>query len=142
MILPDVNVLVHAYNTGAANHPQARAWWERTLSDPEPVALPWVVILGYVRIMTNPRVLPRPVAVVDAARDVRSWLGCPQVTIIQPLEKHADLFFGFITTLGKGANLTTDAHLAALAIEHGARIASTDTDFARFNGVRWFNPLD
>ena len=142
MILPDVNVLVHAYNTGASAHPQARAWWEQVLSAPEPVTLPWVVILGYVRIMTNPRAVLRPISISDAARDVRSWLGCQQATIIHPGEKHAGLFFGFLTAIGKGANLTTDAHLAALSLEHHARIATTDNDFARFKGVRWFNPLD
>jgi uncharacterized protein len=137
-----VNVLVHACNSGADRHSQARAWWEQTLSEPEPVALPWVVILGYVRIMTNPRAVPRPIRVAEAARDVRAWLACPQVAIIHPTEAHADLFLGFITTLGKAANLTTDAHLAALSLEYQSRIASTDTDFARFKGVRWFNPLD
>jgi toxin-antitoxin system PIN domain toxin len=142
MILPDVNVLVHAYNTGAGTHPRARAWWENALSQPEPVALTWVVILGYVRIMTNPRAVLRPIRVADAAKDVRAWLACPQVTVIHPTEKHAGLFFGFITALGKAANLSTDAHLAALSLEYQARIASTDTDFARFKGVRWFNPLD
>ncbi len=142
MILPDVNVLVHACNTGADAHPRARAWWEQTLSEPEPVALPWVVILGYVRIMTNPRAVPQPIRVADAARDVRSWLACPQVTVIHPTEKHADLLLGFLTAAGMAANLTTDAHLAALSLEYQARIASTDNDFARFKGVRWFNPLD
>lgn len=142
MILPDVNVLIHAYNTGADTHRRARAWWEITLSEPEPVALPWVVILGYVRIMTNPRAVVRPIRVADAAKDVRDWLACPQVTVVHPTENHADLFLGFITALGKGANLTTDAHLAALSLEYQARIATTDNDFARFKGVRWFNPLD
>ncbi len=142
MILPDVNVLVHAYNTGAEKHTQARAWWEQTLRQPEPVALAWVVILGYVRIMTNPRAVPRPIRVADAARDVRAWLACPQTTVIHPTEQHADLFLGFLTTLGKAANLTTDAHLATLSLEHHAQIASTDNDFDRFKGVRWFNPLE
>jgi toxin-antitoxin system PIN domain toxin len=142
MILPDVNVLVHAYNRDSTDHVAARAWWEEALSSGAPLVIPWAVLLGYVRLMTNPRVLMFPITVVAAEKDTRSWLSLPQTTVIEPGEKHADLFFGLLRAAGTAGNLTTDAHVAALAIEYGAQVATCDTDFARFKGVQWFNPLD
>lgn len=141
MIVPDVNLLVHAYNSGALNHKAARVWWEETLASPRPVGLPWVSILGFVRIMTRRGILPNPMFPSDAIDRVRSWLAVPGVQILTPGEMHAEIFFGLIEHAGTAGNLTTDAHLAALAIEYQAELASTDTDVARFPGLRWFNPV-
>jgi hypothetical protein len=141
MILPDVNLLVHAYNAGSTAHDRARRWWERALSDPAPVGLAWVVILGFVRITTHPRILANPLPPADACRHAESWLAQPQVLLVHPGERHAAILFDLLRRLGTAGNLTTDAHLAALAIEHQVELQSTDADFARFSGLSWRNPL-
>jgi uncharacterized protein len=141
MIVPDVNVLIHAYNRGSVQHEAARAWWEETLTLPRPVGLAWVVILGFIRIATHRSILENPMRPADALRRVRSWLVVPRVEVLTPGESHAETLFGLIEHLGTAGNLTTDAHLAALAIEYQAELASTDADFARFPGLRWFNPV-
>jgi toxin-antitoxin system PIN domain toxin len=142
MILPDVNILVHAYNRDSMHHTPARAWWEQVLTRSTPLVMPWVVLMGYVRLMTNSRTVMFPITVEAAEKDVRSWLALPQLTVIEPGERHADLFFGLLRSAEVAGNLTTDAHVAALALEYRADVATCDTDFARFKGVRWFNPLD
>jgi hypothetical protein len=141
MILVDVNVLIHAYDSESPVHDTVRDWWERTLRGPCPVALSWVTILGFIRIMTNRRIMQAPIGVAEATADARSWLEHPRVQLLEPGERHAETLFALLEELGTAGNLTTDAHLAALAIEYQAEIASTDTDFARFPGLRWFNPL-
>ena len=141
MIIPDVNLLVHAYNSDSPVHDRARSWWERTLSKPVAVGIPWVVILGYLRITTHPRILERPLPVKVALSHVSAWLAQPQVSLLHPGDQHASILFELLRTLGTGGNLTTDAHLAALCIEHQADLRSTDADFARFSGLRWDNPL-
>lgn len=105
------------------------------------VGLPWVAILGFIRITTNPRILDDPLDVGGAIRRVRSWLAQPQTVLIHPGDRHADILFGLLEAAGTAGNLTTDAHLAALAIEHQAELHSTDSDMARFPGLRWVNPL-
>ena len=141
MIVPDINLLIHAYNADSRVHARARAWWEATLSDPAPVGLPWATMLGFVRIATHPRVLDNPLPADAACALVEAWLSQPQVMILHPGERHADLVFGLLRQLGSAGNLTTDAHLAALAMEHQAELNSTDADFARFQGLRYRNPL-
>ena len=141
MIVPDVNLLVHSYNLQAPGHKAARAWWEHTLNNSRPVGLAWVAVLGFIRIVTNRGILATPLPVPEATRRVRQWLRHPRVTILTPGEDHAEILFRLLEELGVAGNLTTDAHLAALAIEYQAEIASTDADFARFPGLRWFNPL-
>jgi hypothetical protein len=141
VILPDVNVLVHAYNAESPVHEAARTWWERTLSEPTPVGLAWSVALGYIRIATHPRILANPLPADVACAHVEAWLAQPQVLLLHPGERHALILFDLLRRLGTAGNLTSDAHLAALAIEHQAEIASTDADFARFPGLRWRNPL-
>ena len=141
MILPDINILVHAYNSDSARHDAARQWWETTLSERRPLALAWATALGFIRIVTNPRILENPMRPPEATRRVRSWLDHPRVEVVTPGEGHADILFGLLEELGTAGNLTTDAHLAALAIEYQAEVASTDTDFMRFPRLRWFNPL-
>ena len=140
MIIPDVNVLIYAYNSGSLHHKAAREWWEETLTLPRPVGLPWVSILGFVRIITR-SIMAKPLFPGEAIGVVRTWLAIPGVQILTPGEFHAEIFFRLIEQVGTAGNLTTDAHLAALAIEYRGELASTDTDFARFPGLRWFNPV-
>jgi len=141
MIVPDVNLLIHAYNVQAPEHEAARQWWESTLSGPRPVGLAWVALLGFIRIATKRGVASTPMEVTEANRHVRQWLDHPHVQVLTPGEGHAEILFGLLEHVGVAGNLTTDAHLAALAIEYQAEIASTDTDFARFPRLRWFNPI-
>lgn len=141
MILPDVNLLVYAYNTDAPAHRRARAWWEECLSELEPVGLAWVVALGYVRLMTSRSVLVEPFQPEVALGHVRSWLERPQVQVVAPGPRHLDLLETLAAEAGTAGALTTDLHLAALAIEYRAELHSNDKDFARFSGLRWVDPL-
>ena len=140
MILPDVNLIIYAYNEDTPFHIQAKAWWERCLSGTEPVGLAWVVVLGFVRLMSNRRVLARPLRAPEAAQRCRSWLLQPNVRIVLPGPTHMDILTGLLD-VPMGPNLVTDAHLAALAIEHQAELHSNDSDFARFSGLTWRNPV-
>lgn len=141
MILPDVNVLLHAYNSSSPLHAAARRWWEERRAEDSPVFLPWVVILGFLRLTTHPRLAAHPLSAEEACEIVESWLARHQVSVLLPGERHSSLLFGFLRTLGAGGNLTTDAHLAALAAEHDLEVCTTDGDFASFPGLRWRNPL-
>ncbi|HEY3359996.1 MAG TPA: type II toxin-antitoxin system VapC family toxin [Polyangia bacterium] len=141
MIIPDLNLLVYAHNADAPSHRAARVWWEKLLTGGEPVALPWVVILGYVRLMTHPAVLERPLRPVEALADVRRWLARPCVELLTPGPRHLELLEQALGALGVGGNLTTDAHLAALALEYQCELHSNDRDFGRFSGLRWRDPL-
>lgn len=141
MILPDVNLLLHAYNSESSVHPAARAWWEGLLNGTRPVGLAWAAILGFIRITTHRQILSNPLPVTTACGHVRAWLAQPYVSLIDPGARHVEILFGLLESLGTSGNLTTDAHLAALAIEHQAELHSTDADFTRFPGLRWVNPL-
>jgi len=142
VIIPDINILVHAYNLDSREHQPARRWWESTLRSPRPIGLPWATMLGFMRVSTIPRLTKRPLFPREATARVRSWLSAPNVQIVIPGETHAQLVFGMLEELGTAGNLTTDVHLAALAMEYNAEIATTDADFARFRGLRWFNPTE
>lgn len=140
MIIPDINLLLYAYNSGAIDHAPARRWWEDLLSSEERVGLAWIVILGFVRLSTTRGVLHTPVSPADALARVQSWLEQPGVSILNPGPRHlTELRTALAGTAG--GPLTTDAHLAALAIEHQAELHSNDDDFSRFQGLRWRNPL-
>ena len=141
MLVPDINILVYAYNSDAREHIRAREWWEGTLMQGRPVGIPWVVALGFIRISTHRSILNAPMFPGDAIRAVRAWLDVPGVRILTPGDRHAEILFGLLDFVGTAGNLTTDAHLAALAIEYQAELVSADADFARFPGLRWFNPL-
>ena len=141
MIVPDINLLVHAYNSESRDHRAARAWWEVLLNGTQPVGLAWVTLLGFIRIVTHRQILAAPLPVPAACAYVRAWLAQPCVTIVHPGDRHADILVGLLENLGTAGNLTTDAHLAALCIEHQAELHSTDADFARFPGLRWKNPV-
>jgi len=141
VILPDVNLLLHTYNRESPVHAPARAWWEGLMNGTRPVGLAWVAMLGFVRITTHRHILTNPLPVATACASVRAWLARPYVSVLHPGDRHAEILFGLLDSLGTSGNLTTDAHLAALAIEHQAELHSTDTDFGRFPGLRWTNPL-
>jgi uncharacterized protein len=141
VIVPDINLLVHAYNVESPRHQAARAWWENLMNSTQPVGLAWAVILGFIRLTTNRQVLTHPLTPTVACAHARAWLGQPYVSIAHPGDRHAEILFRLLESAGTAANLTTDAHLAALAMEHQAELHSTDTDFARFAGLRWTNPI-
>lgn len=137
----DLNVLLYAINRDSAQHAPAKAWLERALASAEPVALPWVVVLGFLRLATSARVFPNPLSPAAAVEVVDGWLAAPAVVALSPGDEHWRMLRGLLHESGTAGNLTTDAHLAALAIEHGAELCSTDADFARFRALRWVNPL-
>ncbi len=141
MIVPDVNLLLHTHDSRSPRHEAAREWWETLMNGTVSVGLPWIAILGFIRIATNPRIFDRPLDVSAACMRVRSWLDRPQSVHIHPGDRHAEILFALLEAAGSAGNLTTDAHLAALAIEHQAELHSTDADMARFPGLRWVNPL-
>ncbi len=141
MILPDINVLVYAHNTDSPLHARARAWWDARLAGPEGVGLAWATMLGFLRITTNPRIIERPLHVKDVLDRLRTWLGLPHFHVPQPSGRHFERLAAYLTDLGVAGNLTTDAHLATLAVERGYILATTDADFARFPGLKWVNPL-
>lgn len=141
MKLVDLNLLIYAVNSDAPFHQAARRWWETCLSDADPVALAWVVVLGFLRITTNARIMPRPLTDQQSLDIMEEWLSQPSMMILSPTEKHWRILRQLITDSGTAGNMTTDAHLAALAIEHGATLYSTDNDFTRFSGLRWKNPV-
>ena len=141
MILPDINLLVYAYNVKAPGHRKAKEWWEDLLSEGRPVGLPWTVILGFVRLIASRSVLVDPLSAEAAIGHVRSWLDRPQVQILQPGPRHLDLLEGLMREAAPSGKLTMDSHLAALAIEHQAELHSDGSDFSRFSGLRWRNPV-
>lgn len=141
MKLPDVNLLLYALDTTSARHTDARDWVEATLSGTETVALTWVAMLAFVRLSTRPAVFADPLSIDVALDIVDGWLAQPAVTVVHPTDRHSAVLRDLLGPLGTGGNLTTDAHLAALAIEHGAELCSCDADFSRFTGLRWTDPL-
>ncbi len=141
MIVPDVNLLIYAYNSDSPDHLAARTWWEASLSGTRPVGLAWAVMLGYLRLMTSRSVLMDPFEPVEAIGHIRSWLERPQVVVLGPRARHLDLLEQLMGAADALGGLTTDAHLAALAIEHQAELFSNDSDFSRFPGLRWTDPL-
>jgi toxin-antitoxin system PIN domain toxin len=141
VILPDVNVLVHAHNADSAVHDAARDWWDGCLAGSEGVGLAWAAVLGFVRITTNRRIVARPLTVDEVMARVATWLELPHVHIAQPSDAHFARLRAVLERVGVAGNLTTDAHLAVLAMERGYVLYSTDADFARFSGLRWINPL-
>ncbi len=142
MKLPDVNLLLYAIDEESPHHEGARKWLEDTLSGTETVAFAWAVLVGFLRISTNPAVLQRPLSAEEAIDYIDAWLAQPCVTTVAPGSRHAAVLRELLEPLGAAGNLVSDAHLAALAIEHGAELCSCDTDFSRFGGLRWTNPLD
>jgi hypothetical protein len=141
MIVPDINLLVFAHNAAAPEHEAARAWWEDLLTREQPVGLPWAVTFGFVRLVTHPFVLALPLAAAAALDRVDAWFGQPCVQPLDPGPRHLSIVRTLFAATNVAGRLTTDTHLAALAIEHQCELHSNDGDFARFPGLRWRNPL-
>ena len=141
MILVDANLLIYAHVSSFTQHDGARDWLDAQLSGPASVGLPWASVTAFLRIVTNPRIFERPEPMEDAWRQVQAWLACDSAWTPLPTERHAELLGPFLALPGVHANLVPDAHLAALAVEHGLTLCSTDGNFARFPGLRWVNPL-
>lgn len=141
MILVDANILLYAEDSLSSLHRQAREWWDDRLSRDEPVCLCWTVLSAFIRIGTNPRVFEHPLSLEQALARIQGWFEQPCTRVIRPTEQHWTIFRQMLTAGQAVANLVTDAHLAALAIEHGCALASTDSDFVRFPKLKWINPL-
>jgi uncharacterized protein len=141
MILVDANLLVYAHVSSFSRHARARQWLDERLNGAAPVGLPWPSLLGFMRLTTNPRIFRHPLSIAGAWNQVRNWLDCRSVWIPQPTEKHRQILESLWEETGGKSNLVPDAHLAALALEHGLIVCSTDGDFARFRSLRWENPL-
>jgi hypothetical protein len=141
VILVDVNLLIYATSERMPQYRAANAWLKEQLNGSAQVGLPWSSLLGYLRIVTNPRAFSGSLRMHDAWEQIRSWLNCDLVWIPRPTDRHADILAGLVTLPDVHGELVPDAHLAALAIEHGLTLCSTDGDFARFPGLRWTNPL-
>jgi toxin-antitoxin system PIN domain toxin len=139
--LLDLNLLLYAVDSTSPRHAAAHKWVEGALSGEGTAALSWTTLIGFIRISTRPWIFERPLTPDAALALVDGWLALPSVVVLNPTERHAGILRGLLQEAGTAGNLTTDAHLAALAIEHGAELCSTDTDFARFRGLRYTNPL-
>ena len=142
MIVPDLNLLLYANIDGFAQHRPARRWWEGLLSGDGEVGLSHPTLFGFIRLATSRRVFDNPMAIEDALGRVESWLARAQVRLLLPGPRHLEIAFRLLRSLGTSKDLTTDAQLAALAIEYQAELHSNDSDFSRFPQLRWFNPLE
>jgi hypothetical protein len=141
MKIVDLNVLLYAVNADSVHHPVALEWWNRAVNSGEILGLPWVVLLGFLRISTNPKIFPSPLKLEAALQKIDVWLSLSNVRIVDEKEEHWTVLRSLLVAAGTGGNLTTDAHLAALAICHNAVLVSFDGDFSRFKGLSWENPL-
>jgi toxin-antitoxin system PIN domain toxin len=141
VIVPDLNLLVYAHNEAASQHLPAKAWWEACLSGTESVGLSWLTVIGFVRLAGSRQVLVQPLPPATSLRLVRSWFDHPPVALLNPGARHLDVLEGLLGASGMTGSAATDAHLAALAIEHQAELHSNDVDFSRFPGLRWRNPI-
>lgn len=141
VVLPDVNILLYATVDAFPLHPRARRWWEDTVNANKSIGLGDPALFGFLRIATNPRILNPPLSIDGACVHVHAWLSQPNITRLVGGSEHVRIAVELLRGVGTAGNLTTDAQIAALAIEHGATVYSNDTDFARFSEVRWVNPL-
>ena len=141
MILVDANLLLYAEDSRSPHHNRARSWWDGHLSGTDPVGLCWLVINAFIRIGTNPRVFEHPLLIEQALARIQSWLDQPPSRLIHPTERHWVVFQEMLTAGQASGNLVPDAHLAALALEHGCTLYSSDSDFSRFPRLKWRNPL-
>lgn len=141
MILVDANLLVYATVSDFEQHDEAREWLDERLNGVTGVGLPWPSLLAFARLVSNSRVFERPLSVADAWTQIEGWLDCRPAWTPEPTDRHREVMRSLIPDIGSRANLVPDAHLAALAIEHGLTLCSTDRDFARFEELRWEDPL-
>lgn len=140
-MIVDANVLLYARNDADPHHDAARRWLEDALNGGTRVGLPWWSLAAFVRIATNPRAFPNPLLPADAADQVDEWLGAPSAWLAEPSARYRAVFTSLVRSHDVRGPLVTDAQLAALAIDHGVPVVSTDADFARFREVDWLNPL-
>ena len=141
MILPDVNLLVYAYMDSDWQHAPARLWWLAMLDGQQAIGLCSLSLFGFIRLTTNRRLFKIPLAVDKSISFVESWLAHPQTQLLHPGPRHLEIALSLLRETGAGGDLTTDVQIASLAIENQAELHSADTDFARFSGLRWVNPL-
>ena len=141
MILPDIDLLIHAHDSESSRYDEARHWRDSALAGTEGIGLACPVVLGFIRIATLRGILSNPMSPQDACSRIDEWPSLAHVHLVVPAEGHFDRLRGLLESLGSAGNLTTDAHLAALAIERGYTLCSTDNDFGRFPGLSWRNPL-
>ena len=140
MKLVDLNVLLYLVNRDAAHHQSALAWWEDALQNDEPVGLSWIVLLGFLRLSTNPSVFPNPLETETAIARITTWLSLDQTRLVHETADHWHILSRLLVETGTAGPLITDAHLATLAISHGATLVSFDHDFSRFPNLRWESP--
>ena len=140
-MLVDANILLFAVDANAPTHARAAKWLTDRLNGNRRIGLPWELLTAFVRVSTHPRASAHPLQPEDAWRFVEEWLAAPTAWVPRPTDQHATVLGGLIRKYRVGGNLIPDAHLAALAIEHGLEVCSADTDFARFTEVRWLDPL-
>jgi len=141
MILVDTNILLYAEDKLSPYHEEARLWWDTQLSGESLVCLCWPVIIAFIRLSTNRRVFRHPLIIKQAVQRVESWMNQPCIRIIFPTESHWQIVKSMLQEGQATANLVPDGHLAALAVEHGCELNSTDSDFSRFPKLKWKNPL-
>ena len=141
MILVDANLLVYARVEDFTRHEAARRWLDERLNGVPAVGLPWPSLMAFVRLVSNPRIFDRPMPSDDAWRQVEEWLECPPVWTPEPTEHHHEVLSTLMPAVSNRPNLVPDAHLAAIAIQYGLTLCSTDADFGRFEGLKWENPL-
>jgi toxin-antitoxin system PIN domain toxin len=141
MIIPDINLLLYAYDADSSSHPKVSQWWATCLSRNEPIGIPLFVAFGFVRIGTNARIFQKPMTLQEASGHVRSWFNQPVVSMLHPAADHIENVFKLLEDYGLSGNSVSDAQLAALAVENHAVLHTADSDFSRFAGLKWFNPL-
>ena len=141
MIVPDANLLIYAHDRKSPYHKQAKTWWSKVLSGPEPVGIPWVVVLAFTRLMTHPQICENPLSVEQARGIVTGWMAHPHVRLISVSEGALDRFFDLLEEAGSGGNLSSDALIVLHALEHSGTVYSNDGDFDRFSGIKRINPI-
>jgi hypothetical protein len=141
MKLVDLNILLYAINENAVHHACVHKWWEDAINGDEAVGLPWIVLLGFLRLSTHPGIFPHPLDPDTAIGKIDLWLSLDNTRLVREKEEHWEILRLLLLETGVAGNLTTDAHLAAMAISHGAVLVSCDNDFSRFKGLRWENPI-
>lgn len=141
MIIPDINLLLYACDSSSHFHAKAAEWWQSCLSGSEPIGLLHVVVFGFIRVATNARVFADPMTAAEAAGHVRAWLQQPPVEVLDAGPDHIERTLKLLESIGTAGNLVSDAQMAAVAMEYGTVMHTADTDFARFQGLRWFNPI-
>ncbi len=140
MKLVDANVLLYSVNEEDPHHAEAKSWLDTALSETETIGFSWVVVLAFLRVSTRSAAFVSPFSIDEAVAQLDAWLSQPPAVIVEPTRRHPGLVGGLLQSVGTAGNLVNDAHLAALALEHGATVVSYDSDFGRFRGVRWATP--